>query len=171
MMRAGSNLITVWGLVAGILLIFGCTPLSKVGEAKVDMTALAGKWEGEYSSAATRRSGKVSLDLTSTADRATGGILMHPSASEHPSMVPPGKTTYAQERRPKVIPLSIDFVEAGGGQIKGDVTPYEDPLFNNETMHTTFEGTVTGNRMQGTFTVKVGDSGDSYTGTWWATRD
>ena len=71
----------------------------------------------------------------------------------------------------KPIRLAIDFVQAEGGTIKGDVTPYQDPRFNNSTMHTSFQGTVQGDTMKGTFTVKIGDTTDSYTGTWWAKRN
>ena len=157
------------GAIACTVLLYGCTSMPQVEEAKVDMELLAGKWEGEYSSTATQRSGKVFLDLTSTANNARGGIIMHPTKSERASSSMHGKITYGHQQRPKAVPLSIDFVQAEGATIKGNVTPYQDPRFNS-TMYTTFEGTIEGATMKGTFTVKIGQSGNSYTGTWWATR-
>ncbi|MGH8548044.1 MAG: hypothetical protein ACRERU_05490 [Methylococcales bacterium] len=149
------------------LVLNGCAGMQQpVKETKVDFSQFAGQWEGEYESTATGRSGKVYLDLTSTAANAKGGIIMHPHPKESPSQ---SKITYAESKKQKAIPLSIDFVEAEEGKIHGVVTPYHDPHFNS-TMFTTFEGTLEGNMMKGTFTVKIGDSGNSYTGTWWGAK-
>ena len=163
--------LTIWGALACTILLYGCASMSKVGEARVDMASLAGKWEGKYTSAATGRSGEVFLDLTSTKDNAKGGIIMHPTSPEHTSSAKHGKMSYGHDQRAKAVPLAIDFVQAEGGTIKGEVAPYQDPRFNNSTMHTSFQGTVQGDTMKGTFTVKVGDTGDSYTGNWWAKRN
>jgi hypothetical protein len=149
------------------VLLSGCTGMQKpVKEAKVDFSQFAGRWEGEYESTATGRSGNVYLDLTSTADNAKGGIIMHPHPKESQS---PGKITYAESKKQKAIPLSIDFVEAEEGKIRGVVKPYHDPHFNS-TMFTTFEGILEGSMMKGTFTVNIGNTGNSYTGTWWGTK-
>lgn len=153
--------------VVCVLLLSGCAGMQQpVKEAKVDFSQFAGKWEGEYESTATGRTGRVYLDLTSTASNAKGGIIMRPHPKESQS---PSKITYAETKRQKAIPLSIDFVEAEEGKIHGVVTPYHDPHFNS-TMFTTFEGALNGNTMKGTFTVKIGDSGNSYTGTWWGVK-
>ena len=53
--------------------------------------------------------------------------------------------------------------------MSGEVTPHFDPRFN-ATVFTTFHATVTDNRMEGTFTTRIGQNGDSYTGTWWTIR-
>lgn len=150
-----------------ILLVTACAGVQKpVKETKVDFSEFAGKWEGKYESTATGRSGQVYLDLTSTGEKATGGIIMRPEESGSAST---NKMTYSDTKKQKAIPLTIDFVAAEGGKISGVVTPYFDPRFNT-TMFTTFEGALEGNMMKGIFTVKIGDTGNSYTGTWWGMK-
>ena len=43
-----------------------------------DMAALAGQWEGSYSSAATGRSGSISFTLSTGTDSAFGDVIMIP---------------------------------------------------------------------------------------------
>ncbi len=154
-------------MIVCVLLLNGCAGMQQpVKEAKVDFSQFAGKWEGEYESTATGRTGRVYLDLTSSTQSATGGIIMQPHPKESQA---PTKLTYSETKKHQVIPLSIDFVEAEQGRIRGVVTPYRDPHFNS-MMFTTFEGTLEGSTMKGTFTVKIGDTGNSYTGTWWGVK-
>ncbi|MGR9108099.1 MAG: hypothetical protein ACU843_14325 [Gammaproteobacteria bacterium] len=146
----------------------GCAGMQQpVKEAKVDFSQFAGVWEGKYESPATKRSGQVFLELTSGEGKATGGIIMHPQESGSSGT---NKLTYADIKKRKAVPLTIEFVQAQGGKIQGTVTPYPDPMFNNAMMHPTFEGKLEGNTMVGTFTVMIGDTGKSYSGTWWGTK-
>src|SRR5881397_4256440 len=59
------------------------TPVPLVG-AKRDVAALAGHWEGSYSSAATGRSGSISFTLTASGDSAFGDVVMVPRGFGRP---------------------------------------------------------------------------------------
>src|SRR5256886_5468755 len=49
-----------------------------VGGTAGDMAALAGQWEGSYSSASTGRSGSISFTLSAGNDSAFGDVIMIP---------------------------------------------------------------------------------------------
>lgn len=44
-----------------------------------DVAALSGQWSGEYSSAASSRSGSISFTLRAAGDSATGDVVMVPT--------------------------------------------------------------------------------------------
>ncbi|MGR9105806.1 MAG: hypothetical protein ACU843_02645 [Gammaproteobacteria bacterium] len=138
-----------------------------VKEAKVDFSQFGGIWEGEYTSPATHRSGQVFLDLEASGEKAFGGIVMHAAESGSEGT---NKVSYSEAKSSKTVPLSIEFVQAEEGKIQGIVAPYQDPMFDNNTMYATFEGKMEGKVMLGTFAVKIGDTGNYYSGTWWATK-
>ncbi|WP_087868118.1 hypothetical protein [Bathymodiolus platifrons methanotrophic gill symbiont] len=70
----------------------------------------------------------------------------------------------------KTKPLSVEFMAIEDGKISGTVTPYADPVFARKTVFSTYEGIVTGNRIEGTYTTRVGQNGNSFTASWWAVR-
>ena len=161
------------------VLIIGCAtkststaPISDVKETGgVDINQLAGKWDGEYNSSVTQRRGAITFDLNKASGSAHGYIMMT-SFDTKISSQKHGPREVKHQTKTKVekqTPLTIDFVAVKGGKVNGDVTPYFDPRFNT-TIFTNFEGTLSGNRMEGTFTSRIGQTGNSYSGTWWALR-
>ncbi|HEX9610830.1 MAG TPA: hypothetical protein VF978_03000, partial [Gemmatimonadales bacterium] len=59
------------------------TPVPVIGAA-TDVEALAGAWVGEYSSAASGRSGSISFTLRAHGDSAFGDVVMIPAAWGRP---------------------------------------------------------------------------------------
>src|SRR5262252_3799648 len=115
-------------------------PEVPMGGAKSDISAMAGRWEGTYSSAATGRTGSIVFDVKSGKDVAKGDVLM----------MPKGATAPTSSAMPQV--LSISFVNAEGGVVKGTMDPYMDPDCQCE-VQTTFTGVRKGDTMEGTFTT------------------
>ena len=59
------------------------TPVPVVG-ARADVAALAGRWDGSYSSSTTGRSGSISFTLTARGDSAYGDVVMIPVGWNRP---------------------------------------------------------------------------------------
>jgi hypothetical protein len=125
------------------------TPEVPVGGAKSDISAMAGRWEGTYSSEATGRSGSIVFELKSGADTAKGDVLMVPKKADGSTPALPG-TDEELRRMPQV--LNISFVDAEGGVVKGTIDPYRDPDCDCQ-VQTTFVGVRKGDTIEGTFTT------------------
>ncbi|HEU5250804.1 MAG TPA: hypothetical protein VFW15_12525 [Thermoanaerobaculia bacterium] len=160
-------------LLAGLsllVLVEGCasTPAAvPVQGAPAEIAALAGHWEGEYSSEATGRLGSIVLDLIAGEDHAHGDVLMIPRGSTDP---------YRPARRPNgggpgpaeaTQLLTIRFIRAEAGKLSGTLDPYWDPDCNCEVT-TRFVGQVRGDTVEGTFTSER--TAGRVFGTWKATR-
>jgi hypothetical protein len=118
----------------------------------IDVSLLAGKWEGTYEGAATGRKGAVSLDLAGGNRVAEGKVLM-------------GSLSDPQNARE----LTITFMKVGGRVLRGSITPYTDPQCNC-TVETEFTGTLTGDTISGTFASAPEGKPKQKAGTWTATR-
>jgi hypothetical protein len=118
----------------------------------VDVSLLAGKWEGTYEGTTSGRKGVVSLDLSAGNRVAEGKVLMN-------SLADPQN---ARE-------LTISFAKMGGRQLVGSITPYTDPQCNC-TVETEFRGTMTGDTMSGTFASAPQGKPKQQAGTWTASR-
>jgi hypothetical protein len=129
----------------------GATSTVPVNGSDVDLSLVAGAWEGEYQGKESGRSGAITFDLALGHHAAEGNVVMHGAG-----MPPEGQT------------LQIRFVEMEGGQIRGKIVPYPDPQCKCE-VETEFIGKVKGAAMDGTFTTRVPD-GRVQTGTWEAAR-
>jgi hypothetical protein len=141
----------------GILFVFsvvaaGCasTPAEvRVEGAPTELSALAGDWEGEYSSAATGRLGSIVFKLVAGEDHAHGDVLMIPRGSSDPYRPRGGGEGPAPAGASQL--LTIRFVRAEGDRISGTLDPYWDPDCDCEVT-TTFVGQVKGDTIEGTFT-------------------
>ena len=129
-----------------------------VAGVRSDISALAGRWEGEYSSEATGRSGSIVFELKSGDTVAHGDVLMVPKGA---------KTSNTIATMPQV--LNINFVNASGGVVKGTMDPYRDPECDCEVT-TTFVGRITGDTIEGTFTTDAGGAAPTTAGRWKMTR-
>src|SRR4051794_12970903 len=119
-------------------------PTVALGGGKSDVSALAGTWQGEYSSEATGRSGSIKFEFKS-GKVGRGDVLMVPKGGFAPA--PAGSDPTAT--MPQV--LMINFVNAEGGVVTGTMDPYTDPACSCE-VQTTFVGTITADTIAGTFT-------------------
>jgi hypothetical protein len=146
----------------------GCasTPAEvRIEGAPTELSALAGDWEGEYSSAATGRLGSIVFKLVAGEDHAHGDVLMIPRGSSDPYRPRSGGEGPAPAGASQL--LTIRFVRAEGGRISGTLDPYWDPDCNCEVT-TTFVGAINGDRIAGTFTSMR--TAGRVSGTWKATR-
>jgi hypothetical protein len=143
-------------------------PPVPVAGVRSDISALAGRWEGEYSSEATGRSGSITFELKAGDTVARGDVLMVPKGASQPppaSSLPGTSSTLAT--MPQV--LNISFVNASGGVVKGTMQPYRDPECDCE-VETTFIGRLTGGTIEGTFTSSARGASTVTTGRWKMTR-
>jgi hypothetical protein len=138
-----------------LLLVAACATSSSsvaVEGNDLDVSLLAGKWEGTYEGTATGRKGSVGLDLT-TGNRVAEGKVMMGSLSD---------PNNARE-------LTITFMKVGGRVLRGSITPYTDPQCNC-TVETEFTGTLTGDTISGSFASAPQGKPKQQAGTWTATR-
>src|SRR3989442_9334411 len=90
-------------------------PVPLAGTAR-DVAALAGRWEGSYSSAATGRSGSISFTLSATGDSAFGDVIMIPRGLARPlQALDRQRPTRAAETQPQIAELTISLLPSAGG--------------------------------------------------------
>jgi len=140
-------------------------PRVPVSISPADLSKLGGEWAGEYTSPATGRSGSIVFHLTATADSAHGDVVMVPRGMQAP--LRPAATGAGSAGQPAAEPreLTIRFVRFEGERVSGMMDPYTDPGCNCPVI-TRFEGTVRGDRIEGTFTTRGGPAANPVTGTW-----
>lgn len=145
------------------------TPVPLIG-ASSDVTALAGEWAGDYSSAESGRSGSISFTLRAAGDSAFGDVVMIPSAWGRPLMpYREGNTAGAAGNQQSASTvLSIRFVRVEHGHVSGTLDPYADPQTGARLL-TTFSGELNGTTITGTYTTRL-PSGDTQTGRWTVQR-
>jgi len=153
------------------LLLAACAanqpPVPLVGPA-ADVAALAGEWVGDYSSAASGRSGSISFTLRAAGDSAFGDVVMIPAGWGRPLAPWRGETaaTPAPRLQPEV--LTINFVRVEGCCVSGTLAPYADPE-TGARLVTAFTGQLSGNTVEGTYTTRL-PSGETQTGRWTVQR-
>lgn len=161
-------------LAAAVSLASACSssknpaPAVPVAGARSDISTLAGRWEGEYHSEATGRSGSIVFELKPGDTVARGDVLMVPQGASSP---PPATTLPGTSETLRTMPqvLRISFVSASGGVVSGTMDPYRDPDCDCE-VQTTFVGRLAGNVIEGTFTTTPSGAGPITTGRWSMTR-
>jgi hypothetical protein len=135
-----------------------------------DVAALAGHWDGAYSSVQTGRSGSVSFTLISEPDSAFGDVVMIPRGFGRPLQAWTGATPTAPGVEPaRATVLTISFVRVTEGRVSGTLKPYADPETGVQ-LFTTFDGRLDGDVIAGTFTTRSAGAADSITGEWKVTR-
>jgi len=144
------------------------TPVPLVGATR-DVAALAGHWEGSYSSAATGRSGSISFTLTASGDSAFGDVVMIPRGWGKPLQAwDRTERAGAAAAEPSAQVLTINFVRVAAGRVSGTLAPYADPE-SGAKLFTRFEGTLNADRIEGTFSTTAGAAAP-HTGEWSVTR-
>lgn len=129
-------------------------PIGMQGEPKA-LEALVGRWEGTFSNPVTGRTGTIVFEVFSGKE-AHGDILMIPPGSSDP-LRPAAKPSAEETLRTMPKVLEINFFEAAGKGLTGTVGPYEDPECQCPG-HTTFEGTLRGDSIDGTFRTEHFDA-------------
>lgn len=154
-----------------IAMLAGCAstppPVPIEGPAG-DVVALVGVWVGEYSSAATGRSGSITFTLAARGDTAHGDVVMIP-AEWGRRLEPWREGGPSTPTRPAPEPLTITFVRVVGDRVTGTLAPYADPVTGGRLV-TSFEGRLHGDTVSGTFTTRVADPPGTQTGGWRVVR-
>jgi len=138
-------------------------PPVRLGGDSGSIAAMAGEWRGEYASGENGRSGSILFRLSAAGDSAFGDVLM---MQRQPAALAIGSAA-APEAGGMARPLTIRFVRIADGRVSGVLDPYPDPDCGC-VVTTVFEGTVRGDRVRGTYTVK--GSSSTITGRWSAER-
>lgn len=140
-------------------------PSPPVPVAGADLSVLVGKWQGEYSSPDTGRSGSIVIEFKKGGKVAQGDVLMVPKGS----LSAPAPTAGADPLTSMPQVLQISFVNVEGGAVQGNMDPYIDPQCNCE-VDTTYVGRISGDTIEGTFTSTPSGAGAPTTGRWKVTR-
>ena len=145
------------------------SPVPLVGSSN-DVSALAGEWAGDYSSAESGRSGSISFTLRAATDSAFGDVVMIPAGLGRPLMPWRGEnmTAGGAAQVPASTVLTIRFVRVEQGHVSGTLDPYADPQTGGRLI-TTFRGELKGNTSAGTYTTRL-TSGGTQTGRWTVQR-
>jgi hypothetical protein len=136
-----------------------------------EVMMLAGRWEGEYGSRESGRSGSILFTLAAGADTAHGDVIMVPNEWGLPPSPRTGDPDAPARRLgPAPQALAIAFVRAADRMIEGRLAPYRDPECGC-LLTTMFRGRLTGpDTIEGTFVSLHGTSGPETKGWWRATR-
>jgi hypothetical protein len=136
-----------------------------------DLRLLAGTWKGSYKGEKSDRSGEIFFKLSAAdADSAYGYVLM--KVASKPSLVGyKSSRGFWTERSSGSSPnrLTISFVRAEDGSVRGTLNRYPDPDCGC-TLHTTFLGRIERDSIMGTFKTLHLDSGNTDEGTWAVSR-
>ena len=146
------------------------TPV-RVMAQPVEMSALVGEWNGEYSSGQSGRSGSIVFRLKSASDTAYGDVVMVARANAHQVAGHAGTNPSAAAVAPTSQVLTIRFVRMEDNRLIGTLDPYNDPDCGCRLI-TVFRGTFTGPSMiEGTFESKhSGMDHQVTTGRWKVSR-
>ena len=121
-----------------------------------DLSPLVGEWAGEYHGV---RSGSILFTLAAAGDSARGDVVMVPTGAQRaltPARVEGSGAGVDPSQLPQ--PLTISFVRVNGSTVSGRLAPYEDP-YCRCTITTTFEGTLYGDRIEGSYRTSSGQQG------------
>jgi hypothetical protein len=124
--------------------------------------ALAGTWEGEYSSEQTLRSGTIRFQLAAESDSAFGDVVMFPKPVPHRTSGNEVKGPPVDEAPPQT--LSINFVMATGDSVFGLMDPYEGTP--GSFLVTRFAGLIRADRIAGQYETRNLNTAETTTGTW-----
>jgi hypothetical protein len=141
-------------------------PVPVVGTRSA-IDAIAGEWRGSYRSEETGRSGTITFTLAAGRDTAFGEVIMIPGAWNAPSD-PMGERVGEPRRAPSL--LTISFVQAGPGRVRGTLDQYIDPDCRCP-MRTVFTGVLKNEgRLEGSFESQTAQDRRTLVGTWSADR-
>ena len=139
-------------LCVGLMACGTSTPSVAVQGNDIDVSLLAGKWEGTYEGTESGRKGAIRFDLYTGYRVAEGKVMMN-------SLADPAN---ARE-------LSIKFIAMAGQKLTGNIDPYTDPQCNC-TVETEFIGSMKGDGISGVFHTGPAGTPKTAGGTWSVVR-
>ena len=131
-----------------------------------DWQRLAGEWRGEYTMSGRDRHGLIAFRLAAGTHEASGDVLMISDRSAWPytgmpsSEQMPGRAAPAESQL-----LSIRFVQADGGMVRGTMDPYWDRDRDCRAV-ASFLGSLDGNVIAGSFSTVCEDGVRTLNGRW-----
>ena len=131
---------------------------------------LSGDWRGDYTIAGSDRRGSIMFRLTAATHEALGDVLMIPDRSAEPyrgSRNAPESPS--RLHRDDTQLLSIRFVAADNGLVRGSLDPYWDPDRQCRAW-ASFIGSVDGDVIAGPFISVCEDGVRTLQGRWRVTR-
>lgn len=174
--RASGNdaLLHVWPFILAVIL---ASPACRVTPPPAavpvqgtydEVQVLAGEWSGRYWSTTTGRHGTIRFNLPQHADTGYGEVEITFS----PSLRLLQEASTKDEPLPETCTvLDIKLVRVEGNRVRGTLAPYWDPDCDCQAS-TTFEGRISGNRIDGAFsTQRASSDRRALTGKWEATRE
>lgn len=158
-------------LAAGVIAaLAGCAPLLSrvaVRGGYDDLSAIAGKWNGEYRNPELGRNGSILFHFAAPEDVAYGDVAMTVPAEESLNIV--GGESPVRPRFQSQV-LKIKFVNVVNGEVFGVLEPYTDPACEC-VVRTTFTGRFDGkSTIRGTFATTSMMTSGTRTGTWKVVR-
>lgn len=161
------------GLRAAMLLLALCAACAPVlSKTPIDgdrdsISQLVGRWEGNYSSTATGRSGQITFELRAGTDTAQGDVMMTSRSNDPVGAYSGGDVMLAPRQSSRV--LTIRFVRVRGDEVLGVLDPYTDPVCGC-LLQTRFLGRLRGNEIKGTFETRSADFFHHPTAGEWSVR-
>lgn len=133
---------------------------------RASLAALAGEWAGSYVGRESGRSGSIIFVLEADGGAAAGDVLMIPRRLYQRSDT--GEAPAVREVTwPEAIGIRFVHVESEG--LYGLLDEYRDPECGCR-LETSFRGSLTGDRIEGTFLTRHLDGGEQHSGTWHVER-
>lgn len=155
----------IW-LTATIGLVAACryqpTPVPLHG-SRSDVAALAGRWDGDYSSGDSRRGESISFTIRGGTDTAFGDVAMITTMGDAVTAADASTRVHAHHAHAPEL-LRVTFVEVSDGQVEGELEPYVAPDCRC-IVTTVFRGAVSGDRIEGTYITR-GANGLRQEGRW-----
>jgi hypothetical protein len=137
-------------------------PVTVTGDP-ANVAPLVGRWQGDYASPSTGRSGSIVFTLANAGDAARGDVVMVDAGSGR-TLEPFDRAGANVQTGARSQVLTIRVVRVGDGTVTGVLDPYRDPACDCP-VQTTFNGRLDGDTITGTFTT-TGASTLSQSGTW-----
>lgn len=138
------------------------TPVPLQG-APGDIAALAGHWDGEYSSGESHRAGAISFTIRPGSDTAFGDVSMIPEMGQAFIAADAASQAHLSHASAPEV-LRVTFVRISGGVLEGALEPYIAPDCRC-VVTTVFRGAIQGNVIQGRFETR-GEQGLRQEGRW-----
>ena len=132
--------------------------------------ALSGEWRGDYTIAGSDRHGSIMFRLTAAQHEARGDVLMIPDRAGWPYRgSPSGVPGPGRPHRNETQLLTIRFVAADRGTVRGSMDPYWDPDRSCQAW-ASFIGSIDGDVIAGPFVSVCEDGVRTLKGRWRVTR-
>ena len=139
------------GIVAAMALTIACTACRyqpqavPLQAAPADISALTGRWEGQYVGRETGRSGSIVFMIQAGKDTAYGDVLMGYEAERMNHSLTAADVASGEHARHASAPelLRVSLMRIIGGQVEGILEPYIAPDCHC-TVTTTFRGAISG---------------------------